>query len=67
LFDHCPALTGKWQREGKILTLEVGVPVGAEAEVSAPAADPGDEFVSGAPASTALGVKYVGKDAQAQV
>ncbi len=57
----------KWQRQGKTVTLEVEVPVGAEAEVHVPATDSGDVFESGVPAAKALGVKYLGKDAQAEV
>ena len=57
----------KWQRQGKTLTLEVEVPVGAEAEVHVPAAGAGDVFESGVPAAKALGVKYLGKHAQAEV
>jgi alpha-L-rhamnosidase len=57
----------KWQRQGKTFTLEVEVPVGAEAEVHVPAAGAGDVFESGVPAAKALGVKYLGKHAQAEV
>jgi alpha-L-rhamnosidase len=57
----------KWQRQGKILTLEVEVPVGAEAEVHVPSAGAGDVFESGVPAAKALGVKYLGRHAQAEV
>jgi alpha-L-rhamnosidase len=57
----------KWQRDGKTITLEVEVPVGAEAEVHVPAAGAGDVFESGVPAAKALGVKYLGKQAQAEV
>jgi hypothetical protein len=45
----------------------VEVPVGAEAEVHIPAAGAGDVFESGVPAAKALGVKFVGNDAQAEV
>jgi alpha-L-rhamnosidase len=57
----------KWQRKGKTLTLEVEVPVGAEAEVHVPTTGAGDVFESGVPASKALGVKYLGRHAQAEV
>ena len=57
----------KWQRHGKTLTLEVEVPVGAEAEVHVPSASAGDVFESGVPAAKALGVKYLGKHAHAEV
>jgi len=56
-----------WQRQGKTLILEVEVPVGAEAEVHVPTADAGDVFESGVPAAKALGVKYLGKQAQDEV
>lgn len=46
-----------WQRQGKTFTLEVEVPVGAEAEVHLPAGGAGDVFESGVPAAKALGVK----------
>ena len=55
----------KWERQGKTLRLEGEVPVGAEAEVHVPAA--GDVFESGVPAAQAPGVKYLGKDGQAEV
>ena len=57
----------RWERQGRIFTLEVVVPVGAEAEVHVPAAGAGDVFESGVPAAKALGVKYLGKHAQAEV
>jgi alpha-L-rhamnosidase len=57
----------KWQRHGKSLTLEVEVPVGAEAEVYVPAAGTDDVFESGVPAAKALGVKYLGKHARDRV
>jgi alpha-L-rhamnosidase len=57
----------KWQRQGKILTLEVEVPVGAEAEVHVPSAGAGDVFESGVPAATAPGVKYLGTHSHAEV
>jgi alpha-L-rhamnosidase len=56
----------KWQRQGKTFTLEVEVPVGAEAEVHVPAAGAGDVFESGVPAAKALGVKCLGRHAQAE-
>jgi alpha-L-rhamnosidase len=57
----------KWQGQGKTFTLEVEVPVGAEAEVHLPAAGASDVFESGVPAAQALGVKYLGKHAHAEV
>jgi alpha-L-rhamnosidase len=57
----------KWQRQGKTLTLEVEVPVGAEAEVHVPATGAGDVTESGIPAAKAPGVKYLGKHGQAEV
>jgi alpha-L-rhamnosidase len=57
----------KWARQGKTVTLDVEVPVGAEAEVHVPAAGAGEVFESGVPASKAPGVKYVGKRAGAEV
>ena len=57
----------KWQRQGKTFSLEVEVPVGAEAEVHVPAARAGDVVESGVPASKAQGVKYMGKRAGAEV
>jgi alpha-L-rhamnosidase len=57
----------KWQRQEKTFALEVQVPVGAEAEVHVPAAGAGDVFESGVPAAKALGVKYLGRHAQAEV
>jgi alpha-L-rhamnosidase len=57
----------KWERQGKNYTLEVEVPVGAEAEVYVLAARAGDVCESGVPAAKAFGVKYLGKHAQAQV
>jgi alpha-L-rhamnosidase len=57
----------RWQRQGKTLTLEVEVPVGAEAEVHVPAAGACDVFESGVPAAQASGVKYLGKQAHAEV
>ncbi len=60
-------LQSKWERRGKTLTLDLEVPVGAEAEVHVPAAGPGDVFESGVPAANALGVRYLGTLAQAEV
>jgi alpha-L-rhamnosidase len=57
----------KWERQGKNYTLEVEVPVGAEAEVYVLAARAGDVCESGVPAAKAFGVRYLGKHAQAQV
>jgi alpha-L-rhamnosidase len=57
----------KWERHGKTFTLEVEVPVGAEAEVHVPTSGAGDTFESGVPAAKAHGVKYVGRHAQAEV
>jgi alpha-L-rhamnosidase len=57
----------RWQRQGKDLALEVEVPVGAEADVHVPAAGTGGVFESGVPAAEALGVKYLGRHAQAEV
>ena len=57
----------KWQRQGMTFTLEVEVPVGAEAEVHVPAAGAGGVTESGVQAATAPGVKYLGKHAQAEV
>jgi alpha-L-rhamnosidase len=57
----------QWQRQGKTFALEVEVPVGSEAEVHVPAAEAGDVFESGVPASKAPGVQYSGKHALAEV
>jgi len=56
----------RWQRKGTTFILEVEVPVGAEAEVHVPAAGPGDVYESGVPAAKAQGVKYLGREAQAE-
>jgi alpha-L-rhamnosidase len=56
-----------WQRQGKTLTLEVEIPVGAEAEVHVPSAGRGEVFESGVPAAQAPGVKSAGKHAGAEV
>jgi alpha-L-rhamnosidase len=55
----------KWQRKGRNLTLEVEVPVGAEAELHLPSA--GKIFEGGVPAAKASGVIYLGRQAQDQV
>jgi alpha-L-rhamnosidase len=57
----------KWQRQGKTLTLEVEVPVGAEAEVHVPAAGAGNVHEGRVPAAKAPGVKYLGRHGQAEV
>jgi alpha-L-rhamnosidase len=57
----------KWERHGKTFTMEVEVPVGAEVEVYVPTSGAGDTFESGVPAAKALGVKYLGRHAQAEV
>ena len=57
----------KWQRQGMTFTLEVEVPVGAEAEVHVPAASSGEVYEGSVPASNALGVKYLGRQGQAEV
>lgn len=57
----------KWRRQGKTFTLEVEVPVGAEAEVHVPATDAGDVFESGVAAGKAPGVEYLGRHGQAEV
>jgi len=57
----------KWQRHGKTLTLEVEVPVGAEAEVHVPAASAGNVLETGVPAAKAPGVKYLGRHDQDEV
>jgi alpha-L-rhamnosidase len=57
----------KWQRQGKDFVLEVEVPVGAEAEVYVPARNVSDVFESGIPAANAVGVKYLGRHADAEV
>ena len=56
-----------WQRLGKSFTLEVEVPVGAEAEVHIPAAGKGEILESGVAAAKASGVKYLGRHDQAEV
>ncbi|HUI10828.1 MAG TPA: family 78 glycoside hydrolase catalytic domain [Bacteroidota bacterium] len=57
----------RWQRQGKTLSLDVEVPVGAEAEVHVPAADARRVFESGVPAAKAPMVNYLGAKDQAQV
>jgi alpha-L-rhamnosidase len=57
----------KWQRQGKTLTLEVEVPVGAEAEVYVPATGADHVFESGVPAAKSPGVKYLGTHDHAEV
>ncbi len=54
----------KWQRRGTTFTLDVEVPVGAEAEVYLRS---GNVFESGVPASKAPGVKYLGRRDQDEV
>ncbi|HUI65587.1 MAG TPA: alpha-L-rhamnosidase C-terminal domain-containing protein [Bacteroidota bacterium] len=57
----------KWQRQGKTLTPEVEIPVGAEAEVHVPAAGACEVFESGVSAGKALGVKHLAEHAQEEV
>ncbi|HOX84505.1 MAG TPA: family 78 glycoside hydrolase catalytic domain [bacterium] len=57
-------LQSKWQRQGKTFSLQVEVPVGAQADVHIPLARAGAVFESGRPAAEAVGVQYLGEDAQ---
>jgi alpha-L-rhamnosidase len=57
----------RWQRQGKTLTLEVEVPVGAEAEVHVPGASPNGVLEGGVPAAKAQGVKYMGRQEKNEV
>ena len=49
-------ITSAWRRAGDTVTLRVGVPVGAIAEVHMPAGQPENVFEGGAPAKRAPGV-----------
>jgi alpha-L-rhamnosidase len=57
-------LQSKWQRQGKTFSLQVEVPVGAQADVHIPLARAGAVFESGRPAAEVVGVQYLGEDAQ---
>lgn len=57
----------RWERQGKVFTLEVEVPVGAEAEVHVPASDARDVMESGVPAAQASVVRYLGRRDRTEV